>query len=84
MKHLLALGILISLGTFGRASLADEAANARKVQDAFARLDTDKDGKISREEAKGGPRLASRFNEIDAGKDGFITRAELKSFLDAH
>ena len=84
MRHLLTLGILLGLGTLGHAALADEAENARHVEKAFARLDTDNDGKISREEASKGPRLARHFDAIDADKDGFVTRAELKAFLDAH
>jgi len=84
MKHLLALGTLIALGTLGSAALADDADNARRVEKAFARLDTDNDGKISREEAARGRRIAKHFDRIDADKDGFITRAELKAFLDAH
>jgi Ca2+-binding EF-hand superfamily protein len=84
MKHLLALGILIGLGTFGTAALADDAENARHVERAFARLDTNHDGKISREEGSRGRRIARHFDAIDADHDGFITPAELKAFLDAH
>ena len=40
------------------------------------RLDTNKDGKISKDEARGP--LAERFDQIDRNKDGFIDRAELK------
>ena len=43
------------------------------------KLDTDGDGRISREEAKAAPRLAERFDAIDANKDGFITMDEIKA-----
>ena len=56
----------------------------QEIEQAFAKLDTDKDGKISREEAKSGPRLSPHFNEVNADKDGYITRADLKAFLEAH
>ncbi|KAF1706926.1 EF-hand domain-containing protein [Pseudoxanthomonas sacheonensis] len=46
-------------------------------REAMAKLDTDKDGRISRTEAAGGEgKLASRFDEMDANKDGFIDRAD--------
>jgi Ca2+-binding EF-hand superfamily protein len=83
MKYLLSLGIIIGLGAFGRAALADDTS-AKRVDHAFAKLDTNNDGKISREEAKAGHRLQRHFDDIDADKDGFVTRAELKAFFDAH
>ncbi len=46
-------------------------------REAMAKLDTDKDGRISRaESAAGEGKLASRFDEMDANKDGFIDRAD--------
>jgi Ca2+-binding EF-hand superfamily protein len=48
---------------------------AARGEAIFARLDTDKDGKISKDEAKGP--LADRFAEIDADKDGFLTKQEI-------
>lgn len=44
----------------------------------FTMIDRDKDGRITREEAKERPRLAERFNEIDANKDGVLSQDELK------
>lgn len=46
-----------------------------RVSRIFRRLDTDRDGKISRAEARGN--LKKYFDEIDTNKDGFIDRAEL-------
>ena len=42
----------------------------------FAQMDSNKDGKLSKEEAKGP--LANDFAKIDTNKDGFITREELE------
>ena len=44
----------------------------------MAKLDVNKDGRISREEAKADPRLAERFDQLDANKDGFLGQDELK------
>jgi Ca2+-binding EF-hand superfamily protein len=46
-------------------------------REATAKLDTDKDGRISRAEATAGEgRLASRFDQMDANRDGFIDRVD--------
>ena len=45
----------------------------------LAKLDADKDGRISREEANAAPRFAERFDAIDANRDGFVTPDELKA-----
>jgi hypothetical protein len=45
-------------------------------EELIAKLDTDKDGKISRSEAQGP--LAKDFDKVDADKDNFITLDELK------
>lgn len=43
---------------------------------AFAKLDTDKDGKLSRAEAAADPKFAERFEKMDLNKDGVIDRAD--------
>jgi len=46
------------------------------VAKMMERLDTNKDGKISRDEAQGP--LAQAFDRIDANKDGFLDKKELE------
>jgi len=48
----------------------------RVVNNILQRMDTDKDGKISRKEAKG--RVAQLFNQLDTNKDGFVDKQELR------
>jgi Ca2+-binding EF-hand superfamily protein len=43
----------------------------------FAKLDTDHDGKLTRQETQGAG--DSRFAKLDANGDGFLTRQELKT-----
>jgi Ca2+-binding EF-hand superfamily protein len=52
--------------------------------DFLKKLDTDGDGRISREEAKAAPRLLEHFDAIDANKDGFITAEEMKAAHEKH
>jgi Ca2+-binding EF-hand superfamily protein len=55
---------------------------AQRVDAAFARLDTDRDGRISRAEAAKGPRMSKKFDKVDADHDGYVTRAELTAALE--
>ena len=51
------------------------SANAR-----INKLDTNKDGQISRAEAAPYPKLAKAFNRIDSNKDEQLSRDELMAF----
>lgn len=55
---------------------------ARRVDAVLARLDADKDGRISRAEAAKGPRLSRNFDKVDADRDGYVSRAELTAALE--
>jgi Ca2+-binding EF-hand superfamily protein len=48
----------------------------------FASIDTDADGKISKDEAAKAerPMLSKRFDEIDTNKDTYLDKDELKAF----
>ena len=67
------------------ASAAAESIPANRVSTtdvdaAFDRADTNKDGKLSREEAENLPSVAQRFEQIDTNRDTFISREELSKF----
>jgi Ca2+-binding EF-hand superfamily protein len=53
---------------------------SRRVDEIFNRLDTNKDGKISREEAKGP--LEKNFDVIDRNKDGFLDKMEVSQVME--
>lgn len=48
------------------------------------RLDANNDGSISREEAKGAPRLAANFDAVDTNRDGVLTRDEMLAWRKAN
>ena len=45
-------------------------------QALFARIDTNSDGKVSKEEATRLPGVATRWEELDKNKDGWLSREE--------
>jgi Ca2+-binding EF-hand superfamily protein len=55
---------------------ADSAQVDRMVQAMLDRFDVNKDGKISKEEAKG--KLAENFDRLDTNKDGYLDKEELR------
>jgi Ca2+-binding EF-hand superfamily protein len=55
---------------------AEDPEIERVVADLLQRFDTNKDGKISKEEAKG--KLAENFDRFDTNKDGFLDKDELR------
>jgi Ca2+-binding EF-hand superfamily protein len=50
------------------------------VNNLLKQFDTDKDGKISRKEAKG--QILAIFDQYDANKDGFLDRTELRALAE--
>lgn len=86
MKKPLVL-VIVLLSSMGPISAADEKPAKKKevdnpqidrlVQNMLDRFDTNKDGKISKAEAKGN--LAENFDRLDTNKDGFLDRDELRS-----
>jgi hypothetical protein len=47
---------------------------------AFATLDTNKDGKISRQEALAAPDLYDAFDALDLNHDGFLSPTEFQAW----
>ncbi len=66
-------------GKPGTKPAVNAAAVEQRVNNVFQRMDTNKDGKISKDEAKNF--IAQSFDRIDTNKDGFIDKDELRRFV---
>ncbi len=58
---------------------ADDASRNKEIQERFAKCDTNRDGKLTLDEAKGCmPRIYDHFSRIDAQGKGYVTVAEIE------
>ena len=51
-------------------------ASAKVLDAAFAKADTNKDGKLDKKEAGMMPAIANKFDQLDTNADGSISREE--------
>jgi len=59
---------------------ADDASRNKEIQERFAKCDTNHDGRLTPEEAKGCmPRIYSHFSMIDQQGKGYVTVAEIET-----
>jgi hypothetical protein len=59
-----------------RASVQAPDPEPVSAEAAFRRADTNKDGRLSREEAAALPAILARFDELDGNKDGYLSLEE--------
>ncbi|HET9622715.1 MAG TPA: EF-hand domain-containing protein [Kofleriaceae bacterium] len=87
MKPLCAVLAAASLMAVAAPAFAgdDDAMKARvsrRVDQVFAKLDADGDGRISKAEAEKGPKMSKAFDRVDADHDGFVSRAEMSAAVE--
>ncbi len=58
------------------SALFAQAAHSELKAIAFSTLDTNKDGKLSRDEARADPELYADFDMLDTNHDGFLSPEE--------
>jgi hypothetical protein len=58
------------------AEAIDPDSKVKPEERGFSDLDRNGDGKLSRTEAAGNPKVAQKFAQSDGDKDGFLTRVE--------
>ena len=76
------LGLVASLVcTFAAVpAYADDASRNKEIQERFAKCDTNHDGKLTLNEAKGCmPRIYDHFTRIDQQNKGYVTVAEIEA-----
>lgn len=81
--------VMLCAACFTSDVLAQGAESARQekmraeLQKRFKAADTNADGRLSRDEAKGGmPRIHRNFDAIDAGKTGFVSLEQIATFAE--
>lgn len=70
--------VICSAALLSTAAVANDPETAKDAKDNFATLDTDSDGKLSKDEAAGSASLSSNFTMIDRNSDGYISKGEFR------
>lgn len=72
--------LLLASCLFSSLSYGDSAAQNQEIIERFAKCDTNKDGKLTKEEAKDCmPRVYNNFGYIDSGNKGYVTLAQIQA-----
>lgn len=84
MKHFLsAAALCFALALSPVLSYADDASRNKEIAQRFAKCDTNHDGKLTKDEAKGCmPRIYDHFSYLDSGNKGYLTVAQIQAVAD--
>jgi Ca2+-binding EF-hand superfamily protein len=83
LSKLILVITLSSSVAFPSLAHADEASRNKEIAERFAKCDVNRDGKLTKEEAKGCmPRIYSNFSYIDSSNKGYVTVAEIQAIAD--
>lgn len=81
MKRIIVALIMCSLVGITAYGQQKDRGQKPNPDEQFKKMDSDSDGKISRDEANNsGGKLKEKFDNIDANKDGFLDKAEMEAF----
>ena len=74
--------MLMLAGMFTTGAFAQEKPKKSDKESLMAKLDTNKDGKLSKTEvdASDKVKLKEKFTDVDTNKDSFLDKAELKAY----
>lgn len=73
--------VSIAIGLSACASVnADNSVRSKEIADRFASCDKNRDGRLTRDEAKGCmPRIFDHFSYIDTDNRGYVTVAQIQA-----
>jgi Ca2+-binding EF-hand superfamily protein len=73
------LVLLCSAALLSTAALAAEDTQPTNAKsDSFTALDSDGDGKVSKDEAAGHEDIVNAFDKLDRDRDGFVSKREFR------
>lgn len=76
---------LLLVPTFALADSAYKTGEKKhQLEEQFKKADKDKDGTLTKEEARAMPYVAKHFKEIDTDKDGTVSMDEIRAFGKSH
>lgn len=80
-----ALALLVAASAASAQQMPPEFAQrlGQSYRESFALYDANRDGVLTREEARGSNLLLAQFHEMDLDRSSAVTRAELERFLEA-
>jgi hypothetical protein len=80
IRQAAALVLLLAASWGATAETKLTARDRAAIEAAFAKVDTNNDGKLSRDEAADFPEFALKFDALDRNKDGLLSLDEFAAY----